>query len=525
MSVQIRGRQILDSTITAAKLVLSDDFTFSGAVSVGTPTADGHAANKGYVDAQLQGLSPKQAVRVLSKANVDISSAPAAIDGVTMANKDRVVLINQSTATENGIYTYASSGAAMSRASDADTFAKLQSAYFFVKEGTSADEGFVQTAELSSFAGQSYVQFSSAGNIVAGDGLAKSGNTLSVNVDDSSLEINSDSLRVKASGISNAMLSGNIENSKLSNSAITIAGASTSLGGSITAASILGAGTTANLPESGNLYFTNARAQAAITVSDSSEVDLSISSGEISAVLKDGSIANARLANSAITIAGASTALGGSITAATILGAGSTSNLSEGSNLYYTDARAQAAITVSDSSEVDLSISSGQISAALKNGSIANARLANSAVTVTAGDGLSGGGSVALGASVSLAVGVDDSTIETNSDQLRIKDSGVSTAKLANGAVTTDKLSFSGQFQRTAIADGTTSEVELASAVDLDFKKFFSVAVNGLLMEYKDTPNAQDNYKIDNSGSGSVGKITFGAALSNGDVVTVRYFA
>ena len=209
MSVQIRGRQILDSTITAAKLVLSDDFTFSGAVSVAMLTADAHAK---AVDAQLQGLSPKQAVRVLSKANVDISSAPAAIDGVTMANKDRVVLINQSTDAENGIYTYSSSGAAMSRASDADTFAKLQSAYFFVKEGTSADEGFVQTAELTGFAGQSYVQFSSAGNIVAGDGLAKSGNTLSVNVDDSSLEINSDSLRVKASGITNSMLSGNIEN-------------------------------------------------------------------------------------------------------------------------------------------------------------------------------------------------------------------------------------------------------------------------------------------------------------------------
>ena len=66
MSVQIRGRQILDSTITAAKLVLSDDFSFSGTVSVGSPTQSQHAANKGYVDAQLQGLSPKQAVLVLS---------------------------------------------------------------------------------------------------------------------------------------------------------------------------------------------------------------------------------------------------------------------------------------------------------------------------------------------------------------------------------------------------------------------------------------------------------------------------
>jgi len=52
-----------------------------------------------------------------------------------------------------------------------------------------------------------------------------------------------------------------------------------------------------------------------------------------------GSIANAKLANSAITIAGQSTSLGGSVTAATILGAGSTTNLSEGTNLYYTDAR------------------------------------------------------------------------------------------------------------------------------------------------------------------------------------------
>ena len=107
----------------------------------------------------------------------------------------------------------------------------------------------------------------------------------------------------------------------------------------------------------------------------------------------------------------------------------------------------------------------------------------------------------------------------------RTRAGGIAGAKLADGGVTLDKLSFSGQFQRTAIADGTTSTVDLASAVDLDFKKFFTVAVNGLLMEYKDTPNAQDNYKIDNTGSGSVGRITFGAALSNGDVVTIRYIA
>jgi len=74
---------------------------------------------------------------------------------------------------------------------------------------------------------------------VAGDGLAASSGVLAVGVDDSSIELDSDALRVKALGVTNAMLAGSIANAKLSNSAITIAGASTSLGGSITAAAIL----------------------------------------------------------------------------------------------------------------------------------------------------------------------------------------------------------------------------------------------------------------------------------------------
>ena len=73
---------------------------------------------------------------------------------------------------------------------------------------------------------------------IAGAGLGVDADGLKVTVDDSSIEINSDTLRVKASGVTNAMLAGSIANGKLSNSAITIAGASTSLGGSITAATI-----------------------------------------------------------------------------------------------------------------------------------------------------------------------------------------------------------------------------------------------------------------------------------------------
>ena len=77
---------------------------------------------------------------------------------------------------------------------------------------------------------------------VAGDGLSGGGGSaLAVSVDDSSIEINSDSLRVKASGVTNAMLAGSIANDKLANSAITVGGTATSLGGTITGAHIAAA--------------------------------------------------------------------------------------------------------------------------------------------------------------------------------------------------------------------------------------------------------------------------------------------
>ena len=69
---------------------------------------------------------------------------------------------------------------------------------------------------------------------VAGDGLAHSSGVLSVGVDDSSIETNTDALRVKALGITNAMLAGSIANAKLSNSTITVDGQSVALGGSVT---------------------------------------------------------------------------------------------------------------------------------------------------------------------------------------------------------------------------------------------------------------------------------------------------
>ena len=101
--------------------------------------------------------------------------------------------------------------------------------------------------------------------VTAGDGLTGGGTSgtvsLAVQVDDSSIETNSDTLRVKAGGITNAMLGGSIANSKLANSAITVNGNSTALGASVTL-------DTGDLSENGNLYFTDARVMTSLATVD-----------------------------------------------------------------------------------------------------------------------------------------------------------------------------------------------------------------------------------------------------------------
>ena len=166
---------------------------------------------------------------------------------------------------------------------------------------------------------------------VAGDGLSFSSGTLAVGVDDSSIEIDSDSLQVKAGGITNAMLAGSINegklaggiaNDKLANSSITIDGTAVSLGGNITTTNtqltteqvedIVGGmldGTETGISVSyddtnGNLDF----------VIGSGVITNDMLAGSIANSKLAGSIANAKLANSSITIDGQSVALGGSVT-------------------------------------------------------------------------------------------------------------------------------------------------------------------------------------------------------------------
>lgn len=134
----ITQSQVSNLTTDLAAKAPSANPTFTGTVTVPTPTGATDAATKGYVDNAVQGLSWKQAVRVASTANVTIASAlinASTMDGITLATGDRVLLKNQTTASENGIYIVAASGAA-SRATDADTSAEIDSMTVYVEQGT-----------------------------------------------------------------------------------------------------------------------------------------------------------------------------------------------------------------------------------------------------------------------------------------------------------------------------------------------------------------------------------------------------
>ena len=153
------------------------------------PTGDNDAANKGYVDGVAQGLDVKDSVVATTTANGTLSSAFAngqSIDGVTLQTGDRILIKNQTTASQNGIYNVNASGAP-SRTTDMATGANAAGAFVFVEQGTiNAENGFTCTSDTGSAVvgtnNLTFAQFSGAGQVIAGDGLDKSGNTLSVDL-------------------------------------------------------------------------------------------------------------------------------------------------------------------------------------------------------------------------------------------------------------------------------------------------------------------------------------------------------
>jgi hypothetical protein len=166
--------------------------------NLATPTADTDAATKAYVDAARTGLDVKASVRAATTANITLSGTQT-IDGVAVIAGDRVLVKDQSTASANGIYVVAAS--TWSRSTDADTDAEVHAGMFtFVEEGTTnADTGWVLSTNNPIVVGSTslaFAQFSGTGQITAGAGLTKTGNTIDAVGTSNRITVNADSIDI-----------------------------------------------------------------------------------------------------------------------------------------------------------------------------------------------------------------------------------------------------------------------------------------------------------------------------------------
>lgn len=169
----------------AIKMTQVVDFTNQRLTNVGSPSVSTDAVNKTYVDAAVQGLDWKASVRAASTGNLTLTAPGSTIDGVTMTTNDRFLAKDQSTGSQNGIYVWNGASSTATRATDADTSAKVTSGLaLFVEEG-SVNAGrtyLITTANPITLATTSlaFTQFGSGTSYIAGSGLTLTGATFDV---------------------------------------------------------------------------------------------------------------------------------------------------------------------------------------------------------------------------------------------------------------------------------------------------------------------------------------------------------
>jgi len=175
------------------------------------PTGSQDAATKQYVDAIAAGDGNKGTARVASTANVTIASPGGVIDGVTLSAGELVLLKDQTTGSQNGLYVWNGAAVAMTRATNADTSAEVRSGMFvFVTEGTAnSDNGFTLTTNDPITLGTTalvFTQTSGAGQVLAGTGLTKTGNSIDVIGTTNRIAVAADSIDISPSYVGQATI-------------------------------------------------------------------------------------------------------------------------------------------------------------------------------------------------------------------------------------------------------------------------------------------------------------------------------
>jgi len=500
MAIQISGAQIKDLAVSSAKLAgsipaskldLTGTYDFrSATLLVATPTADGHAATKAYVDSVQQGAYWKDAVNAASTANVDISSAPSSIDGVSLSSNDRVLLKDQTDSTENGVYVFSSAGSAMSRSSDFDNGNEFPAAAVFVIAGsTNADKGYVCTNTSAPSLGTdsiAFSQFTGLGSVVAGDALVKTGDRLDVQADDSTIEIASDALQVKDLGITNAKLAGSISNDKLAYS--TISGVA--LGNNLNSLS-----TATNA----GLTMTSFNGSAAVSNLKMDITDLADGAVDLTAdyiAFADATDSNTKTESLADLFSA-------------VAGAGLTQNVtSKALEANVDDSTIEIA---SDALQVkDLGITNAKLAGSIGQdklaGSIPDSKL--NQITTTnkvAGSAVQLAANGAIANDSGIKVSVDDETIDINSNTIRL-------------AIAPTFEAFS--------PNNNNVNFDLSETVIPNFD-IFLVIKNGLVLkQVESSPADADEYLVSRTGgTGGVTRVTFGAAPASTDDLRVMFFS
>ena len=193
---------VIDSKLPKAGGTMSGAINMDNNAITGlpSPTNASDAANKAYVDGNLAGLSWKNACKAAGTSNLDLDG-PETLDGVTCAAGDRVLVMNQTDASENGIYIVNAS--AWTRADDFDSLTpidEVNGAAVYVEEGnTYSHNGYTVTSTVNTLDTDPviFTQFNGASGVTAGTGLVKTGNTLDVNLGAGIGELPSDEIGVE----------------------------------------------------------------------------------------------------------------------------------------------------------------------------------------------------------------------------------------------------------------------------------------------------------------------------------------